>query len=196
MQHSDPKQFGKSSDSLPCHHGPWQINQSKIAYQDPWLTVRRDEVTRPDGKPGSYAMVMLKPGVCVVAIDDDQNVHLTEEFHYAVGRVTLEGVSGGIEDGHDAEETAHKELQEELGIQAGIMQSLGVTDPFTGSVLSPTALFVARDLTFGDSSPESTEQITHITMSLHEAVQHVLDGRITHAPTCLILLRLAFSSHQ
>ncbi len=182
--------------SLPCHHGPWQIKQSRIAYQDPWLTVRRDEVMRPDGTPGSYAMVKLKPGVCVVAVDDEQNVHLTEEFHYAVGRITLEGVSGGIEPEHDAEETAHKELEEELGIRARRMESLGVTDPFTGSVVSPTALFVASDLTFGDSSPESTEQITHITMSLREAVQHVLDGRITHAPTCLILLRLAYSSKQ
>lgn len=182
--------------ALPCPHGPWQINQSKIAYQDPWLTVRRDEVTRPDGTPGSYAMVKLKPGVCVVAIDDDQNVHLTEEFHYAVGRITLEGVSGGIEPEHDAVETAHKELEEELGIRAKTMQSFGVTDPFTGSVLSPTALYVARDLTFGDSSPESTEQIAHITMSLREAVQLVFNGRITHAPTCLILLRLAYSSNQ
>ncbi len=112
--------------SLPCHHGPWQIKQSKIAYQDPWLTVRRDEVLRPDGTPGSYAMVKLKPGVCVVAIDDEQNVHLTEEFHYAVGRITLEGVSGGIEPEHDAEETRTKELEEELGIRARTMESLGV----------------------------------------------------------------------
>jgi ADP-ribose pyrophosphatase len=51
--------------------------------------------------------------VTVIAVDDDNFVHLTEEFHYAVGRVTLEGVSGGIDPGETAEEAAKRELAEE-----------------------------------------------------------------------------------
>ena len=52
---------------------------------------------RLDGKPGTYSVVNLKPGVSVLAIDSKNYVYLTEEFHYGVGRVTLETVSGGIE---------------------------------------------------------------------------------------------------
>lgn len=162
---------------------------------DPWVNVRRDEVVRPDGLPGSYAVITVKFGVCVVPIDEHGVVHLTQEFHYAVGRITLEGVSGGIETGHDADETVHREMEEELGIKASQIESLGIVDPFTGSVTSPTALFVARGLTFGASSPETTEQITHVRMTLDEAIAAVIDGRITHAPTCIILLRLGLSRH-
>lgn len=172
-------------------HGPWWIKTSAVMYEDPWLCVRRDEVVRPDGLDGSYAVVAIKPGVCVVAIDDDGNVHLTEEFHYAVGRVTLEGVSGGIEAGHTATETAHRELSEELGITARHLVHLGVTDPFTSSVHSPTALFIATGIQQGAATPEPTELIRPVVMSLEEAVEAVHSGMITHSPTCIILLRMA-----
>jgi ADP-ribose pyrophosphatase len=172
-------------------YGPWQIKSSAVMYEDPWVSVRRDEVIRPDGLDGSYAIVAVKPGVCVVAIDDDGNVHLTEEFHYAVGRVTLEGVSGGIEAGHTATETAHRELAEELGITAQRLIQLGVTDPFTSSVHSPTALFVAMGISKGAATPEPTELIRPVVMSLEEAVQAIDSGQITHGPTCIILLRMA-----
>jgi len=172
-------------------HGPWHIKTSAVMYEDPWVSVRRDEVVRPDGLDGSYAIVAIKPGVCVVAIDDDGFVHLTEEFHYAVGRVTIEGVSGGIESGHTATETAHRELAEELGITARHLIHLGVTDPFTASVHSPTALFVATGLERGTATPEPTELIRPVVMSLGDAVQAVDAGQITHGPTCIILLRMA-----
>ncbi len=172
-------------------HGPWQIKASAIRYQDRWLTVRRDEVICPDGSDGSYAVATLRPGVCVIALDDQDNVHLTREFHYGVGRVTIEGVSGGIEDGHTATETAHRELQEELGLQAQQLISLGVTDPFTAGVVSPTALFVATGITAGVATPEPTELIEPVVMPLAAAIDAVRDGTITHAPTCIILLRLA-----
>lgn len=172
-------------------HGPWQIKSSRVAYEDPWVSVRRDEVVRPDGKDGSYAAICIKPGVCVIAIDEQQRVHLTQEFHYAVGRTTIEGVSGGIEAGDTALETAHRELIEELGITAQRMSFLGTTDPFTASVNSPTALFVASGLTLGASRPESTELIRPVVMSLAQAVRAVISGQITHAPTCIVLLRMA-----
>ena len=182
----------QQSDELryPRSFGPWRIESSRTAYTDPWVTVRRDEVIRPDGMPGSYAVITVKAGVCVVAIDDQGIVHLTKEFHYAVGRVTLEGVSGGIEAGHSAVEMAHRELEEELGIKATELLSLGTIDPFTASVLSPTSLFLARGLTFGVAKPEATELIEHIRLPLEDAIAAVFDGTITHAPTCVSLLKI------
>ncbi len=187
---ADPA-INESSQSFPRLHGPWKINASRLAYGDPWVSVRRDEVIRPDGTAGTYAVVSVKAGVCVIAIDDLGMVHLTKEFHYAVGRETIEAVSGGIEPGHSAYEMANRELLEELGITATNLQSLGLVDPFTASVVSPTELFLARGLAFGVATPESTEQITHVTMSFDDAIESVMDGTITHAPTCIALLKVA-----
>ena len=172
-------------------HGPWQIVEQHLVYEDPWISVRKDDVIRPDGRPGTHTVIDLKPGVSVLAMDDDDNVYLTEEFHYGVGRVTIETVSGGMEPDEDALTTARRELQEELGLQAEEWEHLGVCDPFTANVMSPTQLYLARKLTFGDHSQEGTEKIRCVKMSLDDAVQQVMDSQITHAPSCLVILKAA-----
>jgi ADP-ribose pyrophosphatase len=169
-------------------HGPWRIVQRHEIYHDPWITLRQDDVIRPDGKPGTFSVVNLKPGVCVLAMQDNR-VYLTEEFHYGVGRTTIEAVSGGIEEGESTLGTAQRELKEELGIRAVEWLDLGVTDPFTSSVVSPTWLFLARDLEVGIQALEGTELIQRIHMSLAEAVEMVMDGRITHGPSCILILK-------
>jgi 8-oxo-dGTP pyrophosphatase MutT (NUDIX family) len=170
-------------------HGPWQIHSRKQIYRDAWIELVRDEVTRPDGAAGSHCVVRLKPGVSVLPLDAEEFVHLTEEFHYGVGRTTIEVVSGGIEPGEDPLVAARRELQEELGITAGEWIDLGVCDPFTSVVVSPTRLFLARQLSFGPTTLEGTELIHRRAVPLAEAVQMVLDSRITHGPSCVLILK-------
>jgi ADP-ribose pyrophosphatase len=170
-------------------HGPWTILKSNAIYQDPWVAVRVDDVLRPDGKPGIHSVIRIKSGVNVVALDDERHVYLAAEFHYGVGRVTIEAVSGGIEDGETPAATARRELREELGIDAEMIHDLGMVDPFTANVISPTRLFLATSLRHVESRPEGTELIRRVRLPLAEAVAMVLDGRITHAPTCVNLLK-------
>ncbi len=173
------------------NHGPWIIHESNEVYRDPWIDVCLDNVTRPDGQPGKYTTVRLKSGVCVIALDENRQVHLTREFHYAVGRVTLEGVSGGIEAGESPELAAQRELAEELGLTAARWQRLGQVDPFTAAILSTVDLYLAQELSVCPTAPEGTEQIEHVVLSLDEAIELVRQSQITHAPTCVALLRIA-----
>lgn len=169
-------------------HGPWKIVNSQKMYADPWVELFRDEVIRPDGNPGTYATVHIKPGVCVLAIDEQNQVHLTSEFHYAVGRVTLEGVSGGIEPDESPEVAAQRELAEELGLIAHKWTRLCTVDPFTAAVRSPVVIYLAEQLSTCPKEPEGTELIEHVTMSFADALRSIDDGRITHSPTCVALL--------
>jgi len=170
-------------------HGPWQIKKTNQILQNPFLQVWLDDVVRPDGQDGTHVVASMKPGVSVLAIDDRQQVHLTNEFHYAVGRYSLEAVSGGIDAGEEPAETARRELKEELGIEASQWEYLASVDPFTTIVVSPCHLYVARGLTSGKAQQEGTEKIEHVVLPLAEAVEKVLQGEITHSPTCILLLR-------
>lgn len=177
-------------------HGPWMIKNTNWVYQDPWVQVQRDEVVRPDGKPGTYAVVHIKPGVCVLAMDDEHNVYLTEEFHYAVGQTTIECVSGGRDGEEPALQAAKRELREELGIEADEWVDLGRLDPFTASVLSPTQLFLARRLRFLDADPEGTELIRMVKLTLEQAGNYVMESRISHAPSMTVILKTLFLINQ
>jgi len=172
-------------------HGPWQIVESIDVYCDPWIAVRKDNVIRPDGKPGTHSVVAIKPGVTVLALDNEGNAYLTEEFHYGVGRITLEAASGGIEPDERPLGAAKRELREELGIEAAEWIDLGVVDPFTASVVSPTQLYLARKLWFGEHSQEGTEQIRCVRMTLAEAAHKVMTSEITHGPSCVLILKAA-----
>ena len=48
-----------------------------------------------------------------------------------------------------------------------------ITDPFTATVLSPTQLFLARGLTFGDTAHEGTELIRRFEAKIKTTIDRV-----------------------
>lgn len=182
--------FEDRENSVMQKHGPWTICHSRQVYQDAWLQVRLDDVLRPDGAPGTYTTINLKSGVCVVAVDVQRQLHLTKEFHYAVGRDTIEGVSGGIEPDESPLQAAERELAEELGLVAKRWIHLGQIDPFTAAVYSTVDLYLAQDLDRCEVSPEGTEQIEHVILPLDAALDMLRRSQISHAPTCVAMLRI------
>jgi ADP-ribose pyrophosphatase len=169
--------------------GPWTVTNSKTVYKNPWINVREDKVIRPDGKDGIFGVVTMKPGVSVLPLDDEGNVYLTKEYHYAVESDALEVVSGGIDEGESKENAAKRELKEETGIVANEWIDLGVIDPFTTSIVSPNYLYLARGLEFSGTSPEGTEKIETIKVSFKEAIQLVMESKITHGGTVALILK-------
>lgn len=155
------------------------------------MHIRQDDVIRPDGAPGTHGVITLNSGVSVLPLDAENRVYLTDEFHYAVGRRTMECVSGGREIDEAPLAAARRELDEELGITADEWVDLGSVDPMTTMLIAPAELFLARGLHFGTSRPDGTENIRCLTVAFDEAIEMVMDGRITHAPSCVLILKAA-----
>ncbi len=189
LNDSEPMTQSPRGDENSGKFGPWTILQHNEVYRDAWMTVYMDNVLRPDGQPGTYSTVRIKPGVCVIPIAEDGTCYLTKEFHYAVGRDTIEGISGGIEEGETPEVAAARELEEEVGIVADRLIPLGVVDPLTAALASPTKMFLARELRFTQTKMESTERIERVEIPFHEVLRMVLENEITHAPSCVAILK-------
>ncbi len=176
---------------MPRQHGPWTIRETHQVYRNPFIEVVEDRVTRPDGQPGLYGTVTMKPGVAVLPIDADGMAYLTREFRYAIGRESIEVAGGGIDEGESPLEASRREAREELGVEASEWIDLGRIDPFTAVVHSPAHLFLARGLSFSQTERDGTEVMETLKVPFDEAVRLVMDGTITHGPSCVLILKAA-----
>ena len=170
--------------------GPWKIINSKVVYQNPWIRVEEDAVIRPDGKPGIFGVVSMIPGISVVPMDEKEHVYLTQEFHYAVGRVTIEAISGGIDIDESRLNAAKRELKEETGMSAKKWIYLGAVDPFTTVIKSPNYIYLAKGLIKGQSKLEGTEKIKVIRIPYKKALHLLKNNKITHSATVVALLKI------
>ena len=170
-------------------HGPWTIKSSERLYQDKYVEFRVDDVVKPSGEPSRYATGRMLPGVSVLALDAEGFVHLTKQFRYAVGRDSIEVVSGGIDEGEAERAAALRELREELGIEAGELTDLGTVDAVTSQVSAPARVFLARDLKFGEPDRGGTEVMETLKVKFEAAVRMVMAGEITHAISCVLILK-------
>ena len=170
-------------------HGPWTIRSSERLYADDFAEVWVDEASRPDGEPARRVTMRMKEGVAVLALDGEGSAHLVETFRYAVGKQCVEVVQGGMEEGEEAEAAARRELKEELGIEAEEFIDMGLVDAVTSQVYSPSRIFLARGLTFGEPDRDSTESLRPLKVSFEEAVRMVMDGRVTQGISCALILK-------
>lgn len=170
-------------------HGPWTINATRQVYEGFFVELYEDDVIKPDGAPGKYATAHLQPGVTVLALDADGFVHLVRDFRYALGRESVEVVGGAIDEGECPEESARRELKEELGIEAEEWIDLGVYDPVTSIVRSESRMFLARGLKFKEPDQDGSENLRPIRVKLEEAVRMVMENEITHGQSCVLILK-------
>lgn len=169
---------------------PYRLIESREAYRARNFRIREDAVQRPNGVVAPFAVIEMKHGSTTLPLDSDGSVYLVREYKYGVGRATLEAASGGIEPNETPLEAAKRELREEVGLIASEWVDFGHVDPFTTQLVSPNHIFLARGLEHVDSDPDEGEVIEVARMPLDEAVAMAMRGEITHAATCVILLKV------
>lgn len=169
-------------------NGNWTIKETKKIFDNDLFAIYEDEVIKPDGEPGKYATAHFVPGVCILAIDHEDSVYLTEQFRYVVGRNSLEVVAGAVED-ESALEAAKRELKEEVGVKAEEMTQIGVVQLDTSMIKNEVTFFVARRLSFEEPDRDSSEEMKTVKIKFRKAVEKVLSGEIDHALSRALILQ-------
>lgn len=170
---------------------PWQTLSSKIVYQNPWMKVREDKVITPGGTDGIYGVVEAKSGVFIIALTDDEKIHLIESYRYPMQRWQWELPTGGIEAGMKPLTIAQHELAEELGVTADSWEQIGVFGPsYNGYLNDEEYVFVAKGLHFGEAHHEAGEAIRATkTVSLSEVMQMIKDDQLPDGQTLAALMQ-------
>jgi 8-oxo-dGDP phosphatase len=181
--------MAQEQPAQPRRVGPWVVTGSREIHRTPWLRIREDDILWPDLKAAGWTVIEFRPAVGVVAITDDQQVHLVGQHRYAVDRFEWEIPEGLADDGEDLLAAAQRELREETGVMANRWTSLGAMHPHNSSCDCVYHLFFAQELHPGQAQPEETEILSHKLMPFSQAMEMVQDGRIMDVFTIVGIFR-------
>lgn len=172
--------------------GPWTRTASTDIYDNPWISVREDQVITPGGTDGIYGVVHFKNvAVGVIPLDEHQNTVLVGQHRYPFDSYSWEIPMGGGPLDTSIEETAARELSEETGLVARSFEQILVSDMSNSVTDEVGYVFVATDLHQSSMSPDDTEELTVRHLPIRDAIAMVDAGEITDLLSVAGLLCLA-----
>jgi len=153
-----------------------------------------DTVRFPDGSTGELEMIRHPGAAAVLPVlgsleEPDPEVLLLRQYRYATGGYLYEVPAGlplGPREAWVA--CAHRELEEETGYRAATMLPLTrvyTTPGFTDEVIH---LFVATDLTPGESNLDDDEFVEVERMHFSDVLDAVRDGKIVDGKSVATIL--------
>ena len=164
---------------------------SQVLYDGKIVRLRRDTALLPNGSQALREVVEHPGGVGIVALDADGTVLLVRQYRYPLGKALLEIPAGKLERGEDHREAAVRELSEEVGAQAGKLTYLGYTYASPGFCDEAIHLYLAEELTFGETHPDEDEFLMVERLPLDKLVAMALDGTLTDGKSVSGVLKTA-----
>ncbi len=139
-----------------------------------------------------YAREIIEhPGAAgAIPIFENGDVMLVSQYREALKTSILEIPAGLLEPGEDPVECVHRELREEVGLEATDLRFLARFSPSPGVSNEQLHLYVATGLTEVGHDPEPDELLAPVRMSLENAVRMAKDGGIVDAKTIIAVLML------
>jgi len=159
---------------------PWKTIASEYALDVPWLRVRRETCLLPNGQVvDDYYLWEGRDWVAVLALTTESNVLLVRQYRHAVQQFVWELPGGVVDEGEDVVAAALRELREETGYDAerGELIARMSVDP-------PKANFYNHLVVAHGCQPagaprlDRTEEIETITLSPHDVLEWVRQGKI------------------
>lgn len=146
---------------------------SKVVYENPWIKIREDTTTTPDGRKGLYGYMESRDSCMVVAVDDQDRIYLVRGFRYPSRSYGWE-LPGGGGDNQDLLTASKRELEEETGILADSWQKLGEAYVCNGLMTEKLAFYHASQLHFDGQRQDSEEKFDDMGLFSKRQINHMI----------------------
>lgn len=164
---------------------------SKVVYEGRIITVHVDDVELPDGSRAKREIVEHSGGVCVAALTDNDEILFVRQFRYPYKKELLELPAGKLEKGENPLEAGIRELEEECGVIAEKVFSLGTVYPTVAYCSEIIYLYAATGLRRTEQHLDMGEFLSVEKKPLDEAVRMVMNGEICDSKTVALVLKIA-----
>ncbi len=163
---------------------------SKNIFDGKVIHLHLDDIILPDGKIGFREYCTHNGAVCVIPITDDNEVICVRQYRYAIRQHLLEIPAGKLDSpDEDPDEAVRRELREETGATSDDMTFLGLYYGSPALIDEKIYMYMARNLSFGESDLDDDEFLEVVKIPLSEMVDMVLRGEITDGKTQSAVLR-------
>ena len=154
------------------------------------LHVVRDKIELPDGSHSVREISLHNGAAAVIPILPDGRVIMERQFRYAHGRVMLEIPAGKLDSPDEPPlEGAKRELLEETGAVAEKYTYLGSMATSPALLNEVVHIYMAEDITFGESRLDEGEFLEVEYFTLDELYAMVMRGEITDSKTQIAILK-------
>jgi ADP-ribose pyrophosphatase len=169
---------------------PWKALRKRLIYSNPWIKVEEHDVITPAGTEGIYGKVLFQnKAVAIIPLDHDLNTWLIGQFRYTINEYSWEIPMGGGPIHQSVLDSAQRELKEETGLTAKKWTQMMRIHPSNSVSDEEGFVFLAEELTAGETEFEETEKLEILKLPLATAIDMVMKGEITDAISVAGLLK-------
>ena len=166
-----------------------KIGEKSEIYKGAILDVQKWTVTLANGNEASREIVLHRGASAIVPVDKDGNVYLVRQYRTPFDKIMLEIPAGKLDYwGEDRFECAKRELREETGFSANKwthLMDMATTPGFCSELIS---LYLAEELTMGETDFDDDEFLDLVKMPLKDACSMIARGEISDGKTALAIL--------
>ena len=165
------------------------LNEKEI-FDGKIIRVHLDDVELSDGSVTFREVVEHSGGVCVAALTDEDELLMVRQYRYPFHRELLEVPAGKLEKGEDPLEAGKRELEEECGVVADEIISLGEIYPTVAYCSEIIRMFAAKGLRKTNQRLDDGEFLGVEKVKFSDALAMVMLGEICDAKTVAAILKL------
>jgi len=138
---------------------PWRVLDTRRPIDNRFLTIREIDYELPNGHQMTDYYVADKSDVAVVVPYRDGKTYLIKEWERGIGDVGYKFPAGRVDPGETPERAGMRELEEETGLRALGIISLGVSHVEPGFMTTKAHHFLCTDFEEGDGKVEDPKEL-------------------------------------
>jgi ADP-ribose pyrophosphatase len=168
----------------------FELLDSETTYKGKVFEVRSDQIRLPDGKITEMDIVVHNGAVTLIPLEPLDVLWFVRQYRHATGQELLELPAGTLESGEPPETCAAREIREEIGMAAGMLEKMGEFFMAPGYSTEYMYAYLATDLRPNPLKADADEFLRVEKYPLKQIFRLVESGLIQDSKTlaCLYLL--------
>ncbi len=160
-----------------------KVLSTELVFPGRFLKIWRDDVELPNGHR-SFREYLKHPGAAMIIPKLPNGKYLMiYQYRHSVGQVFLEFPAGKTDRGETTEQTAARELQEEVGYKPGKLTLLTHIHPVIGYSNEKIDLYLAENLISAPAMLDPDEVLETVELTIEEIMQKIWNNEVTDVKT-------------